>query len=81
MCAPSTFLGGARAPEPTGKEGQGGAMMGMIGIMYYDSDKEDSHCDYGDDHVKMLPEGAQAGDGQKSYELQPVCREVHDERP
>ena len=50
-------------------------MMGMIGITYCDSDKEDSHCDYGDDHVKMLPEGAQAGDGQKSYELQPVRRQ------
>ena len=38
-------------------------MTGMIGITYCDSDKEDSHCDYGDDHVKMFPEVAQAGDG------------------
>ena len=50
-------------------------MMGMIGITYCDSDKEDSHCDYGDDHVKMLPEVAQAGNSQKSYELQQVRRQ------
>ena len=48
---PSTFLGGERAPEPTGKEGQGGVMMGMIGITYCDYDKEGLHCDYGNDHV------------------------------
>ena len=47
-------------------------MMGMIGIMYCDSDKEDLHCDYGYDHVKMLPEVAQAGNGQKSYKLEQV---------
>jgi hypothetical protein len=69
---PSTFLGGTRAPELIGKEGQGGVMMGMIGIMYCDSDKEDLHCDYGYDHVKMLPEVAQAGNGQKSYKLEQV---------
>ena len=51
VCVPSTFLGGARVPEPTGKEGQGGVMMGMIGITYCDYDKEGLHHDYGEDHV------------------------------
>lgn len=50
-------------------------MMGMMGITYCDSDdsdKEDSHCDCGDDHVKMFPEVAEAADGQKSCELDQV---------
>lgn len=56
-------------------------MMGMIGITYCDSDcdsdKEDSHCDYGDDHAKMFPEVAKADGDQKSYELE----QVHWQRP